>query len=263
MAFAALYLTAFTVLSARGYGGDALRTLEYSLMFVALAFVAKTRTEPEREAIRRGRNLVAQIATCAAAIAITGYFGALLGSEDDTAGIVFGLAYRSGAWQFAIEVCFVFLVFRFFGVGRDDLGIRRWARGANLTAFVWIATAIGFLAYDVVSGALSSAEALRDVVHNVFRNGFSEEFLFRGALLSRLRLVVSNQWAILCQALLFAAWHYGTDIRAANGDPLVAACFMVTVQGVFGYALGYLAVRTRSIAIGSAFHAIADATSII
>ena len=115
----------------------------------------------------------------------------------------------------------------------------------------------------MIHGAIASDEACRQCVENVFRNGFSEEFLFRGVLLSRLRLVLSDQWALFAQALLFGVWHYGTDVRAANGNLIVTACFMITVQAVFGYALGFLALRTRSIAAGAAFHAIADATDII
>jgi len=261
--FVGLYVAAFSLLVQQGHGADALRTFRYSLMFLALAFVTKKLTEQNVEHPRIGNYPWVQFAFIGAAIFFTGLVSSRLGSEDDTHFDVIGSVYSVGCWQFFVEVCAVFIGLRLLGLARTDLGLRKWVRGGTWIAAIWVATAVGFLAKDMIFGAIAPLEALHQVVLNVFRNGFSEEFLFRGVLFSRLRAFLSDDWALFTQALLFGVWHYGADVRASEGNALVTACFMITVQAVFGYALGYLALRTRSIAIGAAFHAIADATDII
>jgi membrane protease YdiL (CAAX protease family) len=232
-------------------------------MFLALAFVTKKLTDRNVEHQQVGNYPWVQFALIGAAIFFTGLVSSRLGSEDDTHFDVIGSVYSVGCWQFFVEVCAVFIGLRLLGLARTDLGLRKWVRGGTWIAVIWVATAVGFLAKDMIVGTIAPLEALHQVVLNVFRNGFSEEFLFRGVLLSRLRAFLSDDWALFTQALLFGVWHYGADVRASEGNALVTACFMITVQAVFGYALGYLALRTRSIAIGAAFHAIADATDII
>jgi membrane protease YdiL (CAAX protease family) len=261
--FVACYVAAFAILLRDGYAVDAFRTLRYVAMFAILVTCTCVFEKSERDVPKPGRRLWLQFVVCVGAIVATGAVSAWFGSEDDAPFAALVGLYGSGFWQFAIEVCAVYFALRALGLSGFDLGLRRTLRGAAPVWFLWIATASGFFTIDVLNGAVGAGPALTDIAQNIFRNGFSEEFLFRGVLLSRLRLVVANEWALLIQALVFGAWHYGADIRVAHGNLLVAVCFMITVQGVFGYALGFLALRTRSIAIGSAFHAIADATSIV
>jgi membrane protease YdiL (CAAX protease family) len=262
--FVGLYVAAFALLVEQGHQADAFRTFRYSLMFLALAFVTNKLTTGESvERPRIGNSPWIQFALIGAAIFFTGLVSSRLGSEDDTHFDAIGSIYSVGCWQYFVEVCAVFVGLRLLGLTQTDLGFQKWARGGTWVAVIWIATAIGFLTSDMLFGVIAPLEALHQVLLNVFRNGFSEEFLFRGVLLSRLRAVVSDDWALFTQAILFGVWHYGADVRASEGNALVTACFMITVQAVFGYALGYLALRTRSIAIGAAFHAIADATDII
>jgi membrane protease YdiL (CAAX protease family) len=262
--FVGLYVAAFVLLVQQGHQADAFRTFRYSLMFLALAFVTTRLTSAETsERPRIGNYAWIQFALIGAAIFFTGLVSSRLGSEDATHFDVVGSVYSVGCWQFFVEVCAVFMGLRLLGVARADLGLRKWGRGGTLVAIIWVATALGFLISDMIFRVIAPLEAFHQVALNVFRNGFSEEFLFRGVLLSRLRAVVNDDWALFTQAMLFGVWHYGADVRASEGNPLVTACFMITVQAVFGYSLGYLALRTRSIAIGAAFHAIADATDII
>jgi membrane protease YdiL (CAAX protease family) len=261
--FAAFYLSAFVTLVIAGFRDDAIRTLGYLLLFAVLALATHLLTGRDSERPRFGRRFPLQLGLCVGVILVTGIAGARFGSEDDSQPGGVAALYGTGAWQFAIEVCVVFFGLRMLGLRRRDLGLGASAPDSGRVAYLWVATALAFLARDVAHGLLSPLEATRDVLHNVFRNGCSEEFLFRAALFSRLRLVLSDEWALVAQAAVFALWHYGADVRAAQGNLVVTVCFMITVQGVFGYALGFLALRTRSIAAGSAFHAIADATDII
>jgi len=83
-------------------------------------------------------------------------------------------------------------------------------------------------------------------------------FLFRGALMSRLTRVVPTGWALFAQASLFGLWHYGAATYAAKGNVTVAFSTIVVHQTVFGYAMGFVALRTRSLLVASAFHTVYD-----
>jgi membrane protease YdiL (CAAX protease family) len=96
------------------------------------------------------------------------------------------------------------------------------------------------------------------LLRNVFQNGFSEEFLFRGAFLSRLAKVMSVTWALVVQALIFGFWHFGADMRGAQGNVFEAFAFM-SGQILFGFAMGFIAWRTRSLLVPSVVHVIYDA----
>jgi len=258
--FAGLYSVALAVLFTHHHRADAYRTLEYSIMFVGLAIMTRAATPNEPVTPKRGKRFALQLTAISLSIFVTVVLHAYL---DGRGGPLWArVASKYGVWQFAIEACVTFAVLRLCKLSAADLLVRTWAHRSRIAA-VWILTAIGFLTYDVATGTIGAGEAIRDVSRNVFANGASEEFLFRGALLSRIRLTIGDRWALLVQALVFGIWHFPTDLRVANGDVLVASCLVVTVQAVFGYALGYLALRTNTIAIGAAFHAVADATSII
>jgi membrane protease YdiL (CAAX protease family) len=49
-------------------------------------------------------------------------------------------------------------------------------------------------------------------VSNLLQNGFSEEFLFRGALLTRLRLIMAPSSAIVVSSVAFGLSHIALDL---------------------------------------------------
>lgn len=274
-AFIGLYLISFLFLVVNGYADAAALTLRYAITFGTLSAVTYFLTIPATKAYQPGpqpsalqrpltRAHFAGLAVCFVAVLVSGWLqtrmnpsvrGSSLWSLQSL--VHFGVA------AFTIEVVLVFLTLRALRVPARVLGLAAWAKGSSRVAVAWIGLALLYVVIDSLTGKTRVQNTLGLIVRNIFQNGFSEEFLFRGALLSRLRTFVRLEWALLGQALVFGAWHYGADIRSAGGNVLVAIAFMITVQSVFGYALGFLAVRTRSIAITATFHALADATSII
>jgi membrane protease YdiL (CAAX protease family) len=87
------------------------------------------------------------------------------------------------------------------------------------------------------------------------QNGFFEEFLFRGALQTRLRKLTTPAWALVLQALIFGLWHLGAGYSATGGsDLLTAAASTIVAQASLGLAFGIIFERTRNLFASSAFH---------
>jgi membrane protease YdiL (CAAX protease family) len=86
----------------------------------------------------------------------------------------------------------------------------------------------------------------------VAANGFTEELLFRGLLMSRLNLVFGPILSTGVQAVIFAAWHIGVTYT-----PLLLM-FLVLVVFPLGLIAGYLTRSSNGIVAPSIFHAGAD-----
>ncbi len=273
--FVGLYIAAFLLLVATGNAQIATASLRYGITFATLSALTYLLTIPATQGYPPGPQpsalqrpltfgMFAGVAVCLFAAAVTGalqthFDAAALGPTFNSAQSLF----HFGVTAFFFDAVFVFVALRLLGVPARTMGLARPSRGSGRVALFWIGLALLFVGAETVTGHQRITGIIRLIVRNVFQNGFSEEFLFRGALLSRLRAFFRIEWALLGQALLFGLWHFGTDMRAAGGNPLIALAYAITVQSVFGYALGFLVVRTRSIAISATFHALADATSII
>jgi len=109
-----------------------------------------------------------------------------------------------------------------------------------VVAFIWFHATVGFMVYQLFRNFLS--------------NGFSEEFLFRGLLFTRLRALLNDDLAAFLQALLFGVWHLGADYSEAHANWLFTVATMISSQAVFGYAMAWLMLRTRNIALPTLFH---------
>jgi membrane protease YdiL (CAAX protease family) len=83
-------------------------------------------------------------------------------------------------------------------------------------------------------------------------NGFLEELMFRGLLMSRLNIAFRPLAATFLQAAVFASWHVGVTYTAS------ALLFIILVAFPLGLVCGYLTRSSRSIVPSSLFHAGAD-----
>ncbi|WP_171814492.1 CPBP family intramembrane glutamic endopeptidase [Arthrobacter dokdonensis] len=86
----------------------------------------------------------------------------------------------------------------------------------------------------------------------VAANGFLEELMFRGLLMSRLNIAFGPYPATFIQAAIFASWHVGVTYTSA------AVVFIVLVTFPLGLLCGYLTRSSGSIIPSSLFHAGAD-----
>jgi membrane protease YdiL (CAAX protease family) len=124
---------------------------------------------------------------------------------------------------------------------------------------LWCALPLIYLAYALLSGRLAPGRLLMRFVSNFMQNGLFEEFLFRGALQTRLRRLWTPGWALVAQALVFGAWHLGLGYtNTGHAGLLPALASTVVNQAVIGLALGVLFERTRNLLAPSVAHIIAN-----
>jgi len=111
----------------------------------------------------------------------------------------------------------------------------------------------------IAMGQLPLQTLARRLIGNALQNGFFEEFLFRGALQSRLSTVIAPGWALVVQALLFGLWHVEANLRMFSGDWLGALAWCIVLQAVMGLFFGLLLQQTRSLIAPAVAHVISNA----
>jgi uncharacterized protein len=111
------------------------------------------------------------------------------------------------------------------------------------TRFMPFNGSISFSRYLGLTPALLAAVAA---------NGFLEELMFRGLLMSKLNIAFGPYLSTFVQAVIFASWHVGVSYTSSV---LVFIVFVVFPLGLIG---GYLTRSSGSILPSSIFHAGAD-----
>ncbi len=138
------------------------------------------------------------------------------------------------------------------------MGLGSFSRGSVGAAAIWLVLPLFAVAYVLLYADASAALFGRRLIYSFFASGFSEEFLFRGALFGRLRSCMPAQWAALVQALLFGLWRFGSDFEHAHGI-VGALALVVPAQAAFGYAMAILVRRTGNLALPAILHTTLDA----
>ncbi len=121
-------------------------------------------------------------------------------------------------------------------------------------SLVWLALPLVIWAGLLATGNLSAQTLARRIIGNFFQNGFFEEFLFRGALQTRLRKVMSSPWALTVQAFLFGLWHLRANTNMMDGNLLAGLAFCIVSQTVSGLVFGYVFERTRNLIAPTVAH---------
>ncbi len=120
---------------------------------------------------------------------------------------------------------------------------------------LWCVVPILVSGSAVLAGVLGPAVLGGRLVMNTLNNGFFEEFLFRGALQTRLRGLIGPSSALILQALIFGVWHLGlgfTDTGHAGVVPALAST--IVHQSIIGLAYGIIFERTRNLVVPSVAH---------
>ncbi len=137
------------------------------------------------------------------------------------------------------------------------MGLGSFNRGSAASAAIWLVLPFFAVAYAILYADTSVALVGRRFLSSFFSSGFSEEFLFRGALFGRLRAFMPTQWAALSQAIVFSLWHFGTDVARGHGI-VPAFALMVPAQAAFAYAMAILVRRSGNLAIPALLHTTID-----
>lgn len=141
------------------------------------------------------------------------------------------------------------------GARLPEMGFRRGVRSWRVL-IPWGILLLASVAVRMAMGggvAVLTRLPLRFADH-FFSNGFMEEFLFRGALMSRLNGLLGSGWSLLLSSWLFGAWHLGMTTAAVQGDFVMGFALAILNQGTTGLLFGLVAQRTRSLLAPSAAH---------
>jgi membrane protease YdiL (CAAX protease family) len=111
-----------------------------------------------------------------------------------------------------------------------------------------------FVGWGMASGKLTPLGVFYLVVHNFLSNGFSEEFQCRGMVLSHLRAIIPTGWAIVMQAFVFSLLHFHPNGAEERADVLSSMAGDIVLNLPVALAFGYLALRSRSLALPTALH---------
>jgi membrane protease YdiL (CAAX protease family) len=139
------------------------------------------------------------------------------------------------------------------GARWSELGLGRGYRSWRVL-LLWSALPLIALIVFLVIGASSLVPLLFVVAGNIFQNGFFEEFLFRGALMTRLNYLIRRDWGLVLSSLVFGLFHIGVQTSTLHGDWLAGAAYTITDQAVFGLGMAMIFLRTRNLLASSIFH---------
>lgn len=145
------------------------------------------------------------------------------------------------------------LVLLALGARPSALGFGRGHR-VGITSLLWMVVPAAVAVVALATGALTVQRLVARILGNTLQNGPFEEFLFRGALQTRLMLLIPLPWAILLQALVFGLWHLMAATDAMGGDPIAAVAFCIASQTVTGLAIGIVYWRTGNLVAPSVAH---------
>ena len=116
--------------------------------------------------------------------------------------------------------------------------------------------------YALATGAAGVGRIATAVASNAVLNGFSEEFLWRGVIQTRIGRLWTPEWGLVLASLGFGWWHIDSIHDWAGNDLLLAASLNVTVQATMGLALGVIFDRTRNLLAPSVVHAVVNSVQV-
>ena len=125
---------------------------------------------------------------------------------------------------------------------------------------LWSIGVVGYWIFNLITGNWSIGRLGHTLLSNAMKNGFWEEFLFRGALQTRLTRLISPSWGLVISSLGFGLWHIATNMRQLEGDFLAGAAMSILVQGSLGLALGVIFLRTHNLLACSVIHVVMNTT---
>lgn len=161
------------------------------------------------------------------------------------------------AANFAGYFLIPFILLLLFGARVSELGLGKGYRVWRVVA-LWVSIPILFFIINIFNGSTTPIQLARMFLGNLLRNGFSEEFLFRGALQTRLKQWMSSDWALVIQALAFAVWHLGADTQFMGGDVMQGLALGIASHSMMGLALGIIFQRTRNLIAPSIIHVVVN-----
>ena len=151
------------------------------------------------------------------------------------------------------------LLLALIGWRARDLGLGRSRRGTLKALSLWSAPPLVLyvVAAFVIGHGKPQALAHRFFI-DVFRNGYAEEILWRGMVMTVTVRAFGVSAGNVAQALVFGLWHIGADLRDVHGIVWLAVADAIGTQAIAGYFFGLLTLRTGNVLAAGAAHALYD-----
>ena len=147
------------------------------------------------------------------------------------------------------------------GAGLRELGFRKGHRSWRVIA-LWSAPVVAGWVYYLIAGSVGVVRVARRLLANTLMNGFSEEFLWRGVIQTRISRLWTPEWGLVLASLGFGWWHLLSIADWAGTDLWLAAALNAVVQAPMGLALGVVFQRTRNLLAPSVVHVVANAVEL-
>lgn len=141
------------------------------------------------------------------------------------------------------------------------IGFREGWRPWRVIA-VWSAPVLAVLIYYLVAGRVGVGRIGRALVSNTLQNGFSEEFLWRGLVQTRIAGLWTPEWGVVLAGLAFGWWHIDSVTDWAGSDLWLAGALNVVIQAPMGLALGVVFDRTRNLLAPSVVHVMVNTVDV-
>lgn len=140
-------------------------------------------------------------------------------------------------------------------------GLRHLGVGPGHRVFrvigLWCALPLAVVAYSLATGGVRATEVAARLLGNTLSNGPFEEFLFRGAIQTRLVVLLGPRWGVVLASLLFGIWHLGLGYAQTGGRSLWdGLASTVILQTMVGLVLGVIYHRTRNLIAPSVCHVV-------
>lgn len=110
------------------------------------------------------------------------------------------------------------------------------------------------IGFKLISGSKRLLVLLFLFLQNNLRNGFFEECLFRGPLLSRFNLLLGRSWGMVFSTLIFGIFHTATYTAGFHGDLPAGLAQALVGSTLIGFCFAILVVRTRNLLATSVIH---------
>jgi membrane protease YdiL (CAAX protease family) len=155
------------------------------------------------------------------------------------------------------------LLLALIGWRARDLGLGRSRRGTLEALLLWSAPPLVLygVAAVVVGHGKPQALAHRFFI-DIFRNGYAEEILWRGMVMTVTVRAFGVSAGNVAQALVFGLWHVPADLRDVHGVAWLAVADAIGTQAIAGYLFGLVTLRTGNVLAAGAAHTLYDGGAI-
>ena len=144
------------------------------------------------------------------------------------------------------------------GARPGELGFARGYRAWRVAA-LWSVLPLVLVLIAFAQGQWTLPSLLRRTIQTTLNSGPFEEFLFRGALMTRLAKLLGNSWGIVLSGLAFGLLH-AASITASqtHGNLMAGAAIALLQQGVGGVGFAIVVCRTRNLLATSIIHVVSN-----